>query len=161
MRQLAAVDSMPSWSTVCQYFSAPYSHYDICNASPLPPQAVDAVKRHHAAGTVVSQLIEEAPPAELAHGIDDMSPTGALTAPLATGHDGHANAHAMCASRHLTEKLSCDIEQLCCCHPGSCRKEVEAFCLGVEPGERHLANCLQHQLDQEAQPGLQPGENKW
>jgi hypothetical protein len=44
---------------------------------------------------------------------------------------------------------------------GSCRKEVEAFCLGVEPGERRMANCLQHQLDQEALPGLQPGENKW
>lgn len=33
--------------------------------------------------------------------------------------------------------------------------------MGVEPGERRLATCLQHQLEGEALPGLQPGENKW
>jgi hypothetical protein len=40
-------------------------------------QAVDAVKQRKAAKAVVSQVIEEAPAAELAHGIDDMSPVGA------------------------------------------------------------------------------------
>ena len=40
---------------------------------------MDAVKRHQAADAVVSQLVEEAPAAELAHGIDDIDPTGVLT----------------------------------------------------------------------------------
>lgn len=44
-----------------------------------PLQAVDAVKRLQAADAVVSQLVEEAPAVELAHGIDDMDPTGVLT----------------------------------------------------------------------------------
>lgn len=59
---------------------------------------MDAVKRHHAAGTVVSQLIEEAPPAELAHGIDDMSPTGALTTMLAV-ITGMRRPDVACATR--------------------------------------------------------------
>lgn len=52
-------------------------------------QAIDAVKRHHAADAVISQLIEEAPPAELAHGIDDMSPTGVLLTLMAVIVDMH------------------------------------------------------------------------
>lgn len=63
--------------------------------------------------------------------------------------------------RHLHGMWQCLFSSMVAAILGSCRKEVEAFCLGVEPGERHLANCLQHQLDQEALPGLQPGENKW
>ena len=73
-----------------------------CNAS-ATPQAIDAVKRHHAADAVVSQIVEEAPPAELAHGIDDMSPTGALTTLLALITSMHIQT--LCGSRHLLLNL--------------------------------------------------------
>ena len=43
---------------------------------------------------------------------------------------------------------------------GKCRSEIDMFCLGVEPGERRLADCLQTQLAAEAAPDFS-GPHQW
>lgn len=133
-------------------------------------QALEAAMQHKPVGDIVSQFVEDAPAVSLHAGIDDVSPTGELTPGSQTPScikilDASACQRPLACSvrqissiEHRSFKHGLDLHTRCA--SGACQKEAGMFCLGVEPGEHRLANCLRHQLDQEALPDF-TGTNKW